>query len=139
MKMERVAEIVRGWPYDGALDRHEPIKAGTTVQNGDWVEKVTGNVIDKVGASLAGIAGLVIQGNADSASGANTGRAVVLWGNFIGKFSNATPGAYVPGSDVTVKNGKLALAAAGDRVVGTVLDVVASGTEQTAHIVVKVA
>ena len=35
MKLEWTAEIVRGWPADGALERIETVKAGTTVSNGE--------------------------------------------------------------------------------------------------------
>ena len=51
MKMERVAEVVRGWPYDGSLDRYEPIKASVTLINGDWVQKQSDNTVDKAGAT----------------------------------------------------------------------------------------
>lgn len=151
MLMERVAEVVRGWPYDGSLDRVEPIKASVTLVNGDWVAKEAGNVVDKTGATPTSSAGLVIVGNGDSSSASTSGKAVVLWGNFIAKVSNFTAGTYAPGDKVTVVSGKLAKATAadlndvtaplvlGDPVIGYVLDVVAASATETAHIVVKVA
>lgn len=69
MLMTYKAEVVRGWPYDGSLDLVEPIKAGVTLQNGDWVVKQADGTIDKVPASgtITNVAvGLVIQGNGDS-------------------------------------------------------------------------
>lgn len=150
MLMERVAEIVRGWPYDGSLDRSEPIKSGSTLVNGDWVTKQTDNTVDKVGATAVALAGLVVVGNGDSGSAASSGQAVVLWDNFIAKVSNYDSGeTYAPGAALTVKNGILTLAAApnmsatpptlGDPVVARVLDVVAGATglnPQTAHLVI---
>lgn len=140
MKMEYTAEIIRGWPYDGSLDRNEPIKAGVTLTNGDWVAKQTDGTVDKSGASATAFVGLVIQGNGDSGSSVNSNKAVTLWGNFIAKISNYDTGAsYAPGSPLTAKLGKLTLATGTDPIVGHVLDVVASGTTATAHLVVKVA
>jgi len=140
MLMERNAEIVRGWPYDGSLERVEPIKSGSTLQNGDWVTKQTDNTVDKVGATASNSVGLVIVGNGDSSSSAYSGKAVVLWGNFIASIANYAAGAYVPGSPITVKNGQVALGVAGtDPIVGFVLDVVAASSTQTAHLTIKVA
>lgn len=156
MLMERVAEIVRGWPYDGSLERSEPIKANTTLVNGDWVTKDTDGTVIKVGTSAAALAGLVLVGNGDSASAANAGEAVVLWSNFIAKVSNYDSGqTYAPGTALTAKNGILTVAAApsatgtspvtavsfGDPVIARVLDVVAGSSganPQTAHLVIKV-
>lgn len=140
MKMERVAEVIRGWPYDGSLDRFEPIKSGSTLVNGDWVVKQSDNTVDKAGATASAAAGLVVVGNGDSGSAAYTGKAVVLWGNFIASISNYAAGAYVPGSPLTVKNGVINLGVVGtDPIVGYVLDVVASSSTQTAHLTIKVA
>ena len=140
MKMERVAEVVRGWPYDGSLDRYEPIKASVTLINGDWVQKQSDNTVDKAGATATAAAGLVIIGNGDSGSAAYTNKAVILWGNFIASISNYAAGAYAPGSPLTVKNGVINLAnGTTDPVVGYVLDVVASSTTDTAHLTIKVA
>lgn len=140
MLMERNAEIIRGWPYDGSLERVEPIKSGSTLQNGDWITKQSDNTVDKVGATASNSVGLVIVGNGDSSSSAYAGKAVVLWGNFLAKISNYAAGAYAPGSAITVKNGQVALAVVGtDPIVGFVLDVVASSTTETAHLTIKVA
>lgn len=140
MLMERVAEVIRGWPYDGSLDRYEAIKSGSTLVNGDWVQKQSDNTVDKAGATATAAAGLVIVGNGDSGSAAYAGKAVVLWGNFIASVSNYAAGAYAPGSPITIKNGVVNLGnGTTDPVVGYVLDVVASSSTQTAHLTVKCA
>jgi hypothetical protein len=152
MLMERNAEIIRGWPYDGSLERVEPITAGATLQNGDWVTKQTDGTVNKVGTTSSNAVGLVIVGNGDSASAAYSNQAVVLWGNFLAKIANYATGSYTQGQYITVKNGVITAAAApngsaspvtfGDPVVGFVLDVVAASTvgynPQTAHLVIKV-
>lgn len=138
MKMERKAEIIRGWPYDGARDRVEPIKAATTLVNGDWVAKETNGTVAIAADSAKGV-GLVVVGNGDSSSAASSGKAVVLWGNYIAKISNFdTAATYVPGGFVKVAAGKLTSAATAAEAVGTVVDVVAAGADATAHIVVDV-
>ena len=140
MLMERNAEIIRGWPYDGSLERVEPITAAATLQNGDWVTKQSDNTVNKTGASASNNVGLVLVGNGDSGSAAYAGKAVVLWGNFLAKISNYAAGAYAPGSPITVKSGQVALAnGTTDPVVGFVLDVVAAATTETAHLTIKVA
>jgi len=139
MKMEYTAMIRRGWPNEGALDRVEPIKAGVTLVNGDWVAKQSDGTVDKVGATATNKAGLVVSGNGDAASAKNTNLAVVLWSGFIVDTQNYAAGAYVPGSPVTVKNGQLALGVEGtDPIVGSVLDVVATSATETAHLTVLV-
>ena len=149
MKMERVAEVIRGWPYDGSLDRAEPIKAAVTLVNGDWVVKQSDGTIDKSPAGSTDRAGLVVVGNGDSASVANSNKAVVLWSNFIVRVSNYTAGSWAPGLPVTVKAGKLALATVtapgasspanvDDMVIGYVLDVVAASSTTTANVVVVI-
>jgi hypothetical protein len=150
MLMERVAEIIRGWPYDGSLDRAETIESGSTLVNGDWVQKQADGGVAKVGSTSTKAAGLVIVGNGDSASAANANEAVVLWGNFIANISNYdNTQSYVPGSALTAKNGILTLAAAanmtstppslGDPVIAYVLNVVAASSwpnPQTAHLTI---
>jgi hypothetical protein len=144
MLMERLAQVVRGWPYDGALDQVEQITASATLQNGDWVTKQSDGTVNKTGASSSAVNGLVIQGNGDSASAANTNTAVVLWGNFIADIANYNTGAgsYVPGTPLTSKNGVLTIGVPGtDTIVGYVLSVTAAATglnPQTAHIRVLV-
>lgn len=146
MKMERTAEVIRGWPYDGSLNRAEPITTGATLVNGDWVVKQADGTVNAGTVSYANAtAGLVVVGNGDSGSASNSGKAEVLWGNFIAKVSNFTAGSYVPGAPVTVASGKIALATLdtatdnGSVVIGHVLDVVAASATQTAHVVIKVA
>lgn len=140
MKMERNANVVRGWPYDGSLDRAEAIKSGTTLVNGDWVTKTTGNVVDLAGATKTAAAGLVISGNGDSGSAAYTSKAVVIWGNFIVQTKNLPAAVtFTPGAAVCVQNGKLQLATVGtDPVIGFVLDVIAASTADDASIIVKI-
>jgi len=161
MLMDNTVMIRRGWPNDGAIERAEPIKAGVTLYNGDWVTKYTDGTVWKVGARSGTPAlgsnnvGLVVAGNGDSASCANTNEAVVLWGNFIADISNYdNTQTYAPGNAVTAVNGVLTLATAasgtgstyapGDPIVGYVLNVVAAstsgyGSPTTAHITVEVA
>lgn len=140
MKMERNAEIIRGWPFDGSLDRAEVIKAGSTLVNGDWVQMQSDNTVDKTTAGAANFVGLVVVGNGDSDSALNSNKAVVLWGNFIAKISNYTAGAWAPGSPVTVKSGKIALGVVGtDPIVGHVLTQTAASATETANLVIKVA
>ncbi len=139
MKMERNANVERGWPYDGSLDRNEAIKTGTTLSNGDWVAKQSDNTVDLVGATKTSAAGLVIIGNGDSGSAAYTKKAVVLWGNFIVETKNLPGGVtFTPGAALCVQNGKLQLATGADPIIGYVLDVIASSTTTDASIVAKI-
>lgn len=140
MLMERNAEVIRGWPYDGSLDMSEPIASGVTLVNGDWVTKdASGNLV-KTGASGNALAGLVIEGNGDASSAKNANRAVVLWSNFIAKVANYGAGTFTPGTMVTAKNGVLVPGTAGtDPANGYVLEVVAGATglnPETAHITI---
>jgi hypothetical protein len=146
MKMDagKNVNIIRGWPLDGSLDRVETIKSGVTLVNGDWVVKQADNTVDKATTSKAGNAGLVIQGNGDSGSGAATGKAVVLWGNFIAQIKNLpsavtfTPGAYVTIQKDGTGLNYLALGTFGtDPIVGVVLDVIANSAVNDASIIVK--
>lgn len=141
MLMERRAAVVRGWPYDGALDRAEVINTGATLVNGDYVIKQANGSVDKGSTSATNkVAGLVIQGNGDSTSAVNSGKAVVLWGNYIVNLDSTcyNAGAWAPGLPVTCTLGKLAIAnGTTDIEVGYVLDVVAASTTETAHITVK--
>lgn len=127
MKMEFAFEVIRGYPQDGSLDRVEPIKAGSTLKNGDVVAKQTDGTVDLSGASASNKVGVIVQGNGDSSSAAASGKAVVLWGNYIARVASTAyaAGAYVPGSEVTAKSGKLALVTTTDPVVGSVLEIVA--------------
>lgn len=138
MKMERVVEVTRGWPYDGALDTAEIIKTGSTVSAGDWVAKQSDGTIDISGASASNKVGLVVQGNGDSASAANSNKAVVLWSNFIVKVSNYTAGSYAPGVGLTAKSGKLVPDSGTDPIIATVLEVTAASATDTANVRVLV-
>lgn len=139
MKMEYTAMIRRGWPNEGALDRAEPIQVGATLVNGDWVAKQADGTVAKSAATASNLVGLVVSGNGDAASAANSGKAVVLWSGFIVDTSNFAAGAYVPGSSVTAKSGQLALGVVGtDPIVGTVLDYVTVSATETAHLTVLV-
>ncbi len=233
MLMEYTAEILRGWPSDGARERLELVKQGSVLVNGDVVEMQSDGTVDKVSSTKSRRVGLVLRGNGDSASAAssngrfmtpqpakaitamtwtggvlsvtvvghgyvagntvtiagttatgtdpdgtyvitgitsadvftvalstdigtptltsstatqgsainNSGKAVVLWGNYIVKTSNYTAGAYVPGSPVTGQSGKFNLAnGSTDPECGFVLRVQAAGgtgnTAESAHLVI---
>lgn len=97
---------------------------------------------DPTAVTVAGTSKLVSVMN-------NTGKAVVLWGNYIVRTSNYVAGSYVPGSIVTAKDGKYALATAasqsgttpfevtpGDPEVGYVLQVQGATATQSAHLVI---
>src|SRR4051812_21927836 len=71
MKMEYTAEIIRGWPADGARERTEIVSQGATLVNGDVVSMQADGTVNKVGATKSKRVGLVIRGNGDSASGQN--------------------------------------------------------------------
>jgi hypothetical protein len=238
MKMEYTAEVLRGWPADGARERLEIVKQGVTLVNGDIVQMQTDGTVDKVGATKSKRVGLVVRGNGDSTSAANSygkymtpqptknvtamtwsggvvsvtitshgystgnlvtiagvtptgyngtynitvvdantftfllasnpgtvtvqgtaqlsgvsnsGKAVVLWGNYIVRTQNFTAGAWAPGSPVTAKNGKFEIAAGQgnadgtytvtatntiDPEVGYCIRVQGATTTESAHIVV---
>jgi len=81
MLMEYAAEVLRGWPADGARERLEIVKQGVTVKNGDLVFMQADGTVDKVGATKTKRCGLVVRGNFDSASAANS----------FGKYSTPQP------------------------------------------------
>lgn len=136
MKMDSVVMVRRGWPNEGALDRVEKIYSGATLTKGDWVAKQSDGTVALSGASASNTVGMVIQGNGDSDSAVVSGKAVVLWRNFIVDVANYdTTASYAPGSPLTVKSGKLTLAnGTTDPTVGFVLDVVGSSATETAHL-----
>lgn len=137
MKMEYNAQILRGWPYEGALDRAETIFAGATLINGDWVQKQVDGTVAKTSATKTANAGLVVRGNGDSTSGTYTNKATVLWGNFIAQIKTGT--AFTPGQALTVVSGALAAGTVGtDPIIGYVLDVIAAGASSDASVVVKI-
>ena len=137
--MDNTVDILRGWPAEGARERLEIIKAGVTLVNGDVVEMQADGTIDKVSATASNRVGLVISGNGDSPSAANTGKALVLWGNYIARVSNYTAGSWVPGASVTAKSGKFALGTLGtDPEVGYVVKVTAAAANETASVTIVV-
>ncbi len=109
MLMERNAEVLRGWPHEGALDQVEAIASGQTLSNGDWVAPGASGVA-LTNSTRTRKAGLVVQGNGDSGSAAYSAKAVVLWGNYMVKVKNYTAGSYSAGTPLTVISGKLAVA-----------------------------
>lgn len=141
--MEFTAEVVRGWPGEGARERYETIKASTTLANGVWVEMQSDGTVATSSATSTRAAGLVVRGNQDPGygapavlgtatvvqeSGANTNKAVVLWGNFVGRFQaaslSAAVGTYAPNNSLTVVSGKLKVGVVGtDPIIGHVLTV----------------
>jgi hypothetical protein len=142
--MEYDAEVVRGWPNDGALDRVETCKSTyTTPAIGDWVEKQSDGTVDLVGGTKTSKVGMVV-GIAATTSDAKD-KVVVLWSNFIVRVKSTKykAAAYAPGSGITAggaaNSGKLDIDAGSDPVIGFVLFVQAavSGKED-AHIVVLV-
>lgn len=143
MKMEYNAEILRGWPVGQALDRAETIKTGVTLSNGDWVVKQADNTVDKApSGSKTAAAGLVVRGNGDSGSGATTGKATVLWGNFIAQIKNLPAAVtFTPGAALTIQANAggtafLALGTVGtDPIIGYVLDVIAASATTDSSIV----
>lgn len=137
MLMQYNAQIIRGWPFDGSLDRAEPIKAGVTLVNGDWVQKQADNTVDKVGATKSFNAGLVVRGNGDSGSSANTNKATVVWGNFIAQVQTGL--TLTPGQALTVQNGALVEGTIGtDPIIGFVLDVISASAVNTASMIVRI-
>lgn len=197
MKMEYTAEVLRGWPADGARERLEIVKQGVTLVNGDVVSMQADGTVDKVSSTKSKRVGLVVRGNGDSTSAANSygkymtpqptksitamtwsggvvsatitghgystgnlvtiagvtpagyngtynitvvdantisfllasnpgtvtvqgtaqlsgvsnsGKAVVLWGNYIVRTQNFTAGSWAPGTPVTAQNGKYVIA-----------------------------
>ena len=71
MKMEYTAEIIRGWPADGALERVELVKQGSVLSNGDVVAMQPDGTVALCASSATNKVGLVVRGNGDSAAAAN--------------------------------------------------------------------
>lgn len=113
--MEYTAEVLRGWPNEGALERVETVKSGSTLVNGDVVEMQADGTVDKVSGTENFAVGLVIRGNGDSQSVVAAGnKALVLWSSYVVRVKAAqVTGAVVAGSPVTGKSGKFALPASG--------------------------
>jgi hypothetical protein len=229
---EYTAQILRGWPEGGARDRTELVQQGAVLVNGSVVAMQSDGTVNLSGASTSKRVGLVIRGNGDSSSAANSngtfmspqplksitaltwsagsltatvaghayvagnivdiagtvsdansttltgtyvitsvttstfsvavaanpgvitlgtttsqlksasnnsGKAVVLWGNFIVATSNFAAGSYVPGSPVTAVSGQYALGnGTTDPEVGFVLRVQGASGTTPAYLVVAV-
>lgn len=155
MKMEYNVQILRGWPYDGAMDRAETVKSGSTLSNGDWVAKQSDGTVDKVGATKTAAAGLVVRGNGDStstlvsisaASGSGSSgisgfkKCTVLWGGFIAQIKNLPNSVtFTAGAAVCIQNGMIQLATGTDPIIGYVLDVNTGTATTDTFVTVKVA
>ena len=112
MKLEYTAQVLRGWPADGARERAELIKQGSTLVNGDVVEAQADGTVDKVSASVNKRVGLVVRGNGDSSSALNaTGQymtpqpsksvTALAWaGGFL--TATVTAHGYTVGNQVTI-------------------------------------
>lgn len=93
MKMDYTAEVLRGWPADGARERLEIVSAGATLVNGDVVQMQADGTVNKVVGVKTRHAGLVVRGNGDSASGANVN------GKFMTQVAKAASGVtFTPGA-----------------------------------------
>lgn len=111
MKMEYQAEILRGWPSDGARERVEVVSQGASLVNGDVVAMQADGTVNKVGSTKTKRAGLVVRGNGDSASGANSyGRyatpqaavsSTAVWAGGVLTFTQNAHG-YATGNSVTI-------------------------------------
>jgi hypothetical protein len=71
MKLEYTAQVLRGWPADGARERAELVKQGSVLVNGDVVEIQADGTVDKVSGTASKKVGLVVRGNGDSSSALN--------------------------------------------------------------------
>jgi hypothetical protein len=71
MLMEYRAQILRGWPSDGAREKTEIVKQGVLLQNGDIVTIQPDGTVDKC-TSTVKQAGIVVRGNYDSFSAGNS-------------------------------------------------------------------
>jgi hypothetical protein len=67
MLMEYRAQILRGWPADGAREKTELVKQGVLLQNGDIVTIQPDGTVDKTTAATKQV-GIVVRGNYDSFS-----------------------------------------------------------------------
>lgn len=111
-KNDQTADILRGWPGDGALDQAWAIKSGSTLVNGDVVEIQTDGTVDKVAnASEKFAVGLVVRGNGDTSgatfgnSSSNSGKAVVLWSNYVVRIKQANWNGTAPTLGAAVSAG----------------------------------
>jgi predicted RecA/RadA family phage recombinase len=137
MLMEHVAEVLRGWPGEGALEMAMPIKAAATLVKGDVVEMQSDGTVDKVSATPSNRVGLVVKGNGDSASASKVGMAVVLWSGYVVRVSNAA-GTITPGTKITGKSGVFTADAGSDPIVGYCIKVTAASSTETASVTIVV-
>lgn len=127
MLMEYTAQILRGWPADGSLDRQELIKQGSVLVNGDVVEMQADGTVDKVGATATNRVGLVIRGNGDMGVYAATGLGIGSGANSNGRFMTPQPAVTV--SALSWATGVLTVTAAGHNlVVGNAVTIAAATT-----------
>lgn len=141
-KMEYPAEFLRGWPVDGGLELDYPIATGQTLSAGDLVKtvieggviKVTKTVTADSALAIGHGAGIVVRGNGDDKSAAASGKAIVLWGDYIVKTQKVADAvvagdAVIAGGNATVQtvaatDGAFVVAgAATDAAMGVVLEV----------------
>ena len=113
MYMDATAQVIRGFPYDGARDSVELVQAGASLQNGDVVTMQPDGTVNKVGASAVAMAGLVFRGNADSPSAANSlGQyptpqpaltiSAIAWANGTVTVTTSTAHGYSSGYSVVI-------------------------------------
>ncbi len=111
--MEYTAQVLRGWPMDGARDSNELIQQGAFLQNGDVVTVQADGTVNKVGATAVAMAGLVVRGNLDGASNANSvGRfptpqpayatTAFAWASGIVTVTTGVAHGYAVGNTVTI-------------------------------------
>ena len=133
MKLEYTAQILRGWPNQGARQRTELVPAGVNLVNGDWVEAQPNGTVNKTSIASTRRAGLVIRGPGDSSSAANvaglmmtpgtalTVSAISAWTNGFMTVTTSTAHGYTVGNSVTIA-GVTTTAVNGTYTVETVVD-----------------
>lgn len=123
--LEYTADVLRGWPRDGAVEMNYPSDADFS--NGDIVEVAAdGKVAAAADNSVA--PALVVRGNADGKSSGGTGNLyttavpnICLFSNYVVRTSNVNATGLVVGAQVGVVSGAWDVAATAK--VGTVLEV----------------
>ena len=112
MVMEYRAEIVRGWPNDGARERNELIKTGITLFNGDMVEPQADGTVAKTSSTKTKRAGLVVRGNGDSAAAGNANGLLpapvvvisgIAWSGGVATVTTASAHGLATGNAVSVQ------------------------------------
>jgi len=112
--------VLRGWPNEGTIFFTYPYEGD--IEPGDAVKlNANGRVVKANDASEPGFIGFCLNSTREP-NVQGSGKVVVLSSPFVAQTKNYdTTVSYVPGMELTVKNGMLAPAAAGDKVVGKVL------------------